>query len=212
MPTFGHLTVYCSPQVTLVHLAADVIPLGLCIAGQQVPQLLVQLGNCLVVSLLGFLEHLLVLLNLHLASRNIYGCRDGVSRFHGFLEILQRLGPSHNSLGKHLALLGQPLLFNHSEDRNNVHEVFLVVPTGVDGHAEVGRVRKLEIEDLGFFLGHDDVYHRNVRNGRPMRQLPLLALSVLQPVRGLEGCTHFGVMPESGTQQKFLKRRLQQNL
>ncbi len=151
-----------------MHLAADAIPLGLCIAGQQIPQLLVQLGNCLVVSLLGFLEHLLGLLNLHLAGRNIYGHQDSVSRFHGFLEILQCLGPSHNSLGEHLALLGQPLLFDHSEDRNNVREVFLVVPTGVNGHAEVGRIRKLDLEDLGFFLGHDNVYHRNVRNGWPM--------------------------------------------
>jgi hypothetical protein len=183
----------------LVHLAADVIPLGLCIAGQQVPQLLVQFGDCLVMSLLGLLEHLLSLLNLHLAGRNIYGRRDGVLRFRGFLEILQCLVPSYNSLGENSALLGQPLLFYHLEDCNYVHEVFLVVPTGVNGHAEVGRVRKLDLEDLGFFLGHDDVYHRDVRNGRLMRQLPFLALSVLQPVRRLEGGTHFSVMPESGT-------------
>jgi hypothetical protein len=73
MPTFGHLTIQCSSRVTLVHLAADAIPLGLCVARQQVPQLLVLLGNYLVVSLLGLLEHLLSLLNLHLAGRNIYG-------------------------------------------------------------------------------------------------------------------------------------------
>jgi hypothetical protein len=64
----------CSPQVTLVHLAARAIPLGLCIAGQQVPQLLVRLSDCLVVSLLGLLKHLVSLLNLHLAGRNIYAC------------------------------------------------------------------------------------------------------------------------------------------
>jgi hypothetical protein len=184
----------------LVHLMADAIPLGLCVAGQQVPQfLLVQLGDCLVVSLLGLLEHLLSLLNLHLAGRNIYSCPDGVSGFRGFLGILQRLGPSYNSLGKNLALLGQPLLFDHLEDCNNVHEVFLIVPTGLDGHAEVGRIRNLNLEDLGFFLGHDNVYHRNVLNGRLMRQLPFLALNVLQPVRRLEGGTHFGMVPESGT-------------
>jgi hypothetical protein len=80
-----------------------------------------------------------------------------------------------------------------------VREVFLVVPTGVDGHAEVGHVRKLDLEDLGFFLGSDDVNHRYLRNGQPMRQLPFLALSILQPVRRLEGGTHFGVLPESGT-------------
>ncbi len=80
-----------------------------------------------------------------------------------------------------------------------MHEVFLVVPTGVNGHAEVGRVRKLDLEDLGFFIGRDDVYHWDVRNGRPMRELPFLTLSVLQSVRRLEGGTHFGVMPESGT-------------
>jgi hypothetical protein len=71
-PTFGHLTVHCSPGVTLMHFAADAIPLGLCVTGQLVPHLLVRLVNCIVVSLLGFLEHLGSLLNLHLAGRNIY--------------------------------------------------------------------------------------------------------------------------------------------
>ncbi len=183
----------------LMHLAADAIPLGLCVGGQQAPQLLVRLSNCLVMILLGLLEHLLSLLNLHLAGCNIYGCRDGVVRFRGFLEILQCLGPFYNSLGKNLALLGQPLLFNHLEDYNNVCKVFLIVPTGVNGHAEVGLVGKLDLEDLGFFLGRDDVYHRDVWNEWPMRQLPFLALSVLQPVWRLEGGAHFGVMPESVT-------------
>ncbi len=82
---------------------------------------------------------------------------------------------------------------------SNVHEVFLIVPTGVYGHAEVGSIRKLDLKDLGFFLGHDDTNHRIVWNGRPMRQLPFLALSVLQPIRRLEGDTHFDVMPKSGT-------------
>jgi hypothetical protein len=56
-----------------VHLVADAIPLGLCVAGQQVPQLLIRLSDCLVVSLLGFLdlEYLGGLLNLHLAGRKI---------------------------------------------------------------------------------------------------------------------------------------------
>ncbi len=74
-----------------MHLAADVIPLGLCITGQQVPQLLVCLGGCLVVNLLGFLEHLFGLLNLHLSGRNINACQDGFLRTRGFLEILQCL-------------------------------------------------------------------------------------------------------------------------
>ncbi len=162
-------------------------------------------------SLLGFLEHLGSLLNLHLAGGNINRRRDGVSRLPGFLEILQCLGPSCNSLGKNSALLGQLLLCNHSEDCNYVHEVFLIVPTGVNRHTEVGRVGKLDLEDLRIFLLHDDVYHRDVRNKRPMRQLPFLALSVLRTIWGLEGGTHFGMMPESGTQQEFLERRLRGN-
>ncbi len=72
-------------------------------------------------------------------------------------------------------------------------------PMGVNGHAEVGCVRKLDLEDMRLFLGHDNVYHRDVSNGLPMRQLSFIALSVLQPVWRLEGGTHFGVMPESGT-------------
>ncbi len=63
----------------------------------------------------------------------------------------------------------------------------------------MGRIRKLDLEDLVFFLGRDDVYHWDVRNGWLMRQLPFLALSILQPVWGLEGGTHFGMMPESST-------------
>jgi hypothetical protein len=133
-------------------------------------------------------------------------------KLRGFLEILQRLIPSCNSLGETSALLGQPLLFNHSEDCNCVRKVCLIVPTRVDRHAEVGRIGKLDLEDLRIFLGHDDVTHGDVQDRRPMRQLPLLALSILQPVWGLEGGTHFGLMPESGTQQEFLKRRLQRNL
>ncbi len=111
-----------------------------------------------------------------------------------------------------MALLGQPLLLDDLEDCNNVREVFFVVSMGVYGHAEVGHVWKLDFEDLGFFLGHDNVNHRYIRNGRPMRQLPFLAHSVLQPVRRLERGTHFGVLPESGTEQEFLERRFQRNL
>jgi hypothetical protein len=33
-PIFGHLTIYCSPRVMLVHLVAEAILLGLCIAAQ----------------------------------------------------------------------------------------------------------------------------------------------------------------------------------
>jgi hypothetical protein len=54
-----------------MNLAAEAILLGLHITGQQVPQVLVCLGNCLAMSILGFLEHLLSLLNLHLVGRNI---------------------------------------------------------------------------------------------------------------------------------------------
>ncbi len=47
-------------------------------------------------------------------------------------------------------------------------KVFLVVPTGVNVHVEVGIVRKLELENLGIFLGCDDVHHRYVQDGWPV--------------------------------------------
>jgi hypothetical protein len=76
MPPYGHLTVYSSSRVTLVHLAANAIPLGLQVAGQEVPQELIRLGDCLVVLLLGFLEHLLDLLDLQPASLHVIIRRD----------------------------------------------------------------------------------------------------------------------------------------
>ena len=62
-----------------------------------------------------------------------------------------------------------------------MHEVFLIVPMGVNRHADVGLVGKLDLEDLRIFLGHDNVYHGDVRNRRPMRQLPFLHSASLYP-------------------------------
>jgi hypothetical protein len=120
-----------------VHLAADAISLRPCITGQQVPQLLVRLGYRLVVSFLGFLEHLNHLLNLHLTGMNINRRPEGVSRLRGFLEILERLEPSYSSRGKSPALLGQPLLLDYAKDCNNVCNVFLGVPLGENRDTEV---------------------------------------------------------------------------
>ena len=72
MPPFGHLTIHSSPRVTLVHLAANAISLGLRITRQEVFQLLIDFGNCLVMSLLEILEQLLDLLNLHLEGRDVH--------------------------------------------------------------------------------------------------------------------------------------------
>ncbi len=91
-PPFGHLTIHSSPRVTLVHLAANAVPLGLRIAGQEVLQLLVDFGNCLVMRLLEILEQLLGLLNLHLVGCDVNSCQDSVLRPSSFQEILQYLG------------------------------------------------------------------------------------------------------------------------
>jgi hypothetical protein len=153
------------------------------------------------VSLLKFLEHLLGLLNLHLADMNINVRQDGVLRTHGFEEILQRTRPLFNSLGKLPTLCAQPLLINDLEDCNYVRKVFLGVPMGVYRHVEVGLVWKLDLQGLRYFLGREDIHFRYVRDGQPVAQLPFLALSILQPIGRLEDGTHFGVLPESGTKQ-----------
>ncbi len=58
-----------------------------------------------------------------------------------------------------------------------MRKVFLIVSTGVNRHAEVGCIGKLDLEDLRIFLGRDNVYHGDIQNRRPMRQLPFLALA-----------------------------------
>jgi hypothetical protein len=55
----------------LMHLVANAVPLSLRIAGQEVLQLLIDFGDCIIMSLLEVLEQLLCLLNLHLAGHNI---------------------------------------------------------------------------------------------------------------------------------------------
>ncbi len=77
-PPFGHLTVYSSPQVTLLHLAANTIPLELWIPGHEVSKQLVDFGNHLVMSLLEILKQLLGLLNIPLSGCDINVRQDCV--------------------------------------------------------------------------------------------------------------------------------------
>ncbi len=85
------------------------------------------------------------------------------------MEILQRRWPFCNSLGVHATLLWQPFLLVDTEDHNYVRDVFLVVPMGEDRDADVGVVRKLDLQHGRIFLGRDDIYHQYVRDGRPLR-------------------------------------------
>jgi hypothetical protein len=110
MPSFGNFIVYSSPQVMLVYLVANTIPLGLRITGMEVPQKLVRLGDCLVVSLLGFLEHLLSLLNLHLVGLHINIRQDSSLGPNILQEILQGSGQLHYSLENLPALRVKALL------------------------------------------------------------------------------------------------------
>jgi hypothetical protein len=162
-----------------MHLAADAIPLGLCITEQGVSQLLLCLGDCLFVSLMKILEHLFGLLNLHLGGLNVDVHSDSALRSRGFKEILQHARLPSNSLGKLPTLCAQPFLVDDTEDCNYVCKVFLGVTTGVYGHVEVGIVWKLDHEGLRFFLGRDNIRQRYVRDGWPVAQLPFLALGIL---------------------------------
>jgi hypothetical protein len=89
-----------------------------------------------------------------------------------------------------------------------VCKVFFGVITGVNRHIEVGIIQKLDLQGLRFFLGRDGVYLRHIRDGQPVAQMPFLPLSIIQSVGSLEEGTHFGVLPESGTKQEFLERKL----
>ncbi len=140
MPPYSHLAVYSSPRVTLVHLAANTIPLGLRITGQEVPQLLVRLDDCLIILLLGFLEYLLHLLDFQLAGLHIIIQQDNVLGPSSLQVNLEHPGQLHNSLSMLPALYIQPLLLDNAEARNNMCKVFLGVPMGVDGHVEDGTI------------------------------------------------------------------------
>ncbi len=76
-----------------------------------------------------------------------------------------------------------------------MHKVVLVVPMGVNVQVDVGFVRKLDFVNLRIFLGRGNVHLRYVWDGWPVTQLPFLALSILQPVRRLEGSYHFWCTP-----------------
>ncbi len=86
-----------------------------------------------------------------------------------------------------------------------MRKLFLSVSMRVNGHVEVRIVRKPDLEDLRFVLRCDKVRLSHVQDGWPVAQQPFLAVRILQPIRRLEGSTHFGIMPESSTENKFLK-------
>ncbi len=83
-----------------------------------------------------------------------------------------------------------------------------VFPQETFGYVEMGIIRKPDLQDLRFLLAHHNICLRDIRDWRPVAQLPFLALEILQPVESLEGSIQFGVPPESGTEHEFLQRRL----
>jgi hypothetical protein len=79
-------------------------------------------------------------------------------------------------------------------------------------YVKMGIVWKPDLQDLSFLLGHHNICLRDIRDGRLVAQLPFLVLRIFQPFGSLEGSTHFGVLPESGTEHEFFERRLWQDL
>ncbi len=73
------------------------------------------------------------------------------------MEILQRRLSFYNSFGIHATLLVQSFLLDNPEDRNYVRDLLLVVPTGKVRYADVGVVRKLDLENGRIFLGRDKI-------------------------------------------------------
>ncbi len=61
----------------------------------------------------------------------------------------------------------------------------LVFPRGVNGHIEVGIVGKLDLQDLRFFLGHDDIRLSYIQDGRLVTQLPILHSEFFNPLGDL---------------------------
>jgi hypothetical protein len=55
-------------------------------------------------------------------------------------------------------------------------KLFVSVPMGEDGHVEVRIIQKPDLQDLRFLLGRHDIHLSELRDGRPVAQLPFLAL------------------------------------
>ncbi len=172
-----------------------------CLHRTEVPQKLIHLGDCLVVSLLGFLEHLLGMLNLQLAGLHVIIQQDGSPGPSSLQEILQGSSQLVNSLGQLPALCVESLLL---DDGNNVRKVFLSVPSGEDGHIKDGPIGKFHLQSIWRFLDSDKIRWWDVRDGWPTAQLPFLALGILQSFESLEGGAYFGVLPECGTSTSLL--------
>jgi hypothetical protein len=144
----------------LLHIVANTIPLGLQITRQEVPQLLIHLGNCLVVQLLGFLEHLLGLLELQprasmsLSNKTVTFDPAASRRFFSVLDYFTTAFPSFPHWASSpfcLMMLAMTCA--------------LSAPMEVDGHVETGIIWKLDLQNLRYFLGGYEICHRDLRDG-----------------------------------------------
>ncbi len=153
-PPCGHLTIHSSPQVTLAYLAANLIPLGLRITRQEIPQKLIRLGISPVVSLPGFFEHLLGLAELQLASLLIFlelkplGPIDS-SRFSRVPTNVSTIFPSF------LHCTSSPFWWMRCRTATTWARYSLVLPMWEDGHVEDGPIGKLDLQIVQRLLcGH----------------------------------------------------------
>jgi hypothetical protein len=197
------LAIHADPWVLGMHFVNNLVPLSLHIADDETTEHFI--------SLLGFSDHdtLLGLENFLVFEKFLLPIL-----FLGFCLIIREFKewlhfPSYfnQSLKSLPNVRFHPFFLNDVQDSDDVDKVFLVVPVSKSGHLEVGSVRHLDLDLLGF-LFLMQIYGGDIRDRGSGDQLPLLAFGVLEAFRrGLEVGTH-GVLPEWSLKNKTLERQL----
>ncbi len=203
MPSFGHLYIYSSPRVTLVHLAANAIRLGLHVTGQDVPQKLIRLGNCLVVSLLS-MSWVCPVSNLWDSISSLGTLPLVPAFFWRFSSVLTSLS---TTLASFLHCTLSPFWLMRRRTAMACKRYSLVFPWE--------KMDMLKMFPLGSLIlrlsGASFVVTRSVggmyRMGGQLLICPFLHSKSFSPLGPFENGTHLGMLPECGTQHKSLERR-----
>jgi hypothetical protein len=185
------IDVQANPRVLGMYFADNPVPLSLWIAEAKTTEHFV--------SLLGFSNHntllglddFLVLEKLLLPILFLGFCLI-IRELKEWLHFPSNFNQSLKSLPN---IPFHPFLLDDAQDSNDANKVFLGVPISKSGHLEVGSVRHLDLDLLGF-LCLVQIYGGDIRDRGSGNQLPLLVCGILEAFwRGLKVGTH-GVLPE----------------
>ncbi len=197
-------------KVMLVHLAANAIPLGQRITGQEVPQKFIYLGDCLVVNASWSICWVCPISNFWASTSSLEETVVlDLAAFWRFFKVVVSLS---TALASFLHCTLSPFWLMRPRTATMWARYSLVFPWEKMDMLKMVSLGSLILRLTGASLVVTRSIGRTYWMSGKLLSYHFLALQIFQSLGALEGGTHLGVLPECGNQHESFEQRSWWNL